>query len=151
LQLIVIKPLGYRLRKGSKVLYRGPAFLLCTDGRLAARVIIETYFQRWEIEVDFREEKTILGVGQAQVRAERSAQTAPALTVASYAMLLLAAGRAFTGARDARFRVPNGTPLRRISASPLSRWSINCAPRCGAAGWTSTVFCPPGIRRLLRK
>src|SRR3954469_19005463 len=31
LQLVVIAPLGYRLRKGSKVLYRQPAFLICTD------------------------------------------------------------------------------------------------------------------------
>jgi hypothetical protein len=37
LQLIVIKPLGYRLRKGSKVLYRQPAFLLCTDEKPDAR------------------------------------------------------------------------------------------------------------------
>ncbi|MGA9646736.1 MAG: transposase [Candidatus Korobacteraceae bacterium] len=110
LQLIVIQPLGYRLRKGSKVLYRQPAFLLCTDEKLEARVIIETYFQRWEIEVNFREEKTILGVGQAQVRAERSVQTAPALTVASYAMLLLAAGRAFTGACDALLPRPKWNP-----------------------------------------
>jgi hypothetical protein len=28
---VVIKPLGYRLRKGSKLLYRQPAFLICTD------------------------------------------------------------------------------------------------------------------------
>ena len=31
LLLVVIKPLGYRLRKGSKLLYRQPAFLICTD------------------------------------------------------------------------------------------------------------------------
>jgi len=110
LQLIVIKPLGYRLRKGSKLLYREPAFLICTDEKLDARIIIETYFQRWDIEVNFREEKTILGVGQAQVRAERSVETAPALTVASYAMLLIAAGRAFAGSRDALLPRPKWAP-----------------------------------------
>jgi hypothetical protein len=31
LQLIVIAPLAYRLRKGSRLLYRNPAFLICTD------------------------------------------------------------------------------------------------------------------------
>jgi hypothetical protein len=31
LQLVVVAPLGYRLRKGSKLLYRKPAFLICTD------------------------------------------------------------------------------------------------------------------------
>jgi hypothetical protein len=46
------------------------------DEKLEARVIMEAYFQRWESEVNFREEKTILDVDQAQVRAERSVQTA---------------------------------------------------------------------------
>jgi hypothetical protein len=31
LQVVVIKPLGYRLRNGSKLLYRQPALLICTD------------------------------------------------------------------------------------------------------------------------
>jgi hypothetical protein len=35
LQLVVIKPLGYRLRNGSKLLYRQPAFLVCTGPDLA--------------------------------------------------------------------------------------------------------------------
>jgi hypothetical protein len=67
LQLIVIAPLAYRLRKGSKLLYRHPAFLICTDSALDPRQIIEAYFQRWDIEVNFRDQKTLLGVGQAQV------------------------------------------------------------------------------------
>ncbi len=65
-QLIVIAPLAYRLR--SKLLYRHPAFLICTDSELDPCQIIEAYFQRWDIEVNFRDEKTLLGVGQAQVR-----------------------------------------------------------------------------------
>ncbi len=69
LQLIVIAPLAYRLRQGSKLLYRKPAFLLCTDENLDPQVVIETDVWRWDIEVNFREEKTLLGVGQAQVRA----------------------------------------------------------------------------------
>lgn len=95
LQLIVIAPLAYRLRKGSKLLYRDPAYLICTDPALDPRQIIEAYFQRWDIEVNFREEKTLLGVGQAQVRAQASVESAPALTVAAYAMLLISAQRAF--------------------------------------------------------
>lgn len=95
LQLIVIAPLAYRLRKGSKLLYRDPAFLICTDPALDPRQIIEAYFQRWDIEVNFRDEKTLLGVGQAQVRAPASVQSAPALTVAAYGMLLVAGQLAF--------------------------------------------------------
>lgn len=95
LQLIVIAPLAYRLRKGSKLLYRDPAYLICTDPLLDAQQIIETYFQRWDIEVNFRDEKTLLGVGQAQVRTVSSVESAPAFAVAAYRLLLVSAQRAF--------------------------------------------------------
>jgi hypothetical protein len=100
LQLIVIAPLAYRLRKGSKLLYRDPAYLICTDSKMDPRELIETYFQRWDIEVNFRDEKTLLGVGQAQVRNAESVEAAPALTVAAYAMLLVAAQHAFGNSSD---------------------------------------------------
>jgi hypothetical protein len=106
LQLIVIAALAYRLRKGSKLLYREPAFLICTDPDLEPREIIETYFQRWDIEVNFRDEKTLLGIGQAQVRDPSSVESAPALTVASYAMLLVSAKRAFGNSRNALIPQP---------------------------------------------
>jgi DDE superfamily endonuclease len=97
LQLVVIAPLSYRLRKHSKVLYRQPAFLICTDAELDLRVIVQGFVQRWDIEVNFREEKTLLGVGQAQVRNAQSVQAVPALQVASYALMLLSTVRAFKG------------------------------------------------------
>jgi DDE superfamily endonuclease len=100
LQLLIIAPLAYRPRKGSKLLYRDPAYLICTDTALDPRQIIEAYFQRWDIEVNFRDEKTLLGVGQAQVRAQASVESAPALTVAAYGMLLVSAQRAFGNSAD---------------------------------------------------
>jgi DDE superfamily endonuclease len=90
LQLVVIAPLGYRLRKNSKLLYRQPAFLICTDPQLDLRSLVQGFVQRWDIETNFRDEKTLLGVGQAQVRNAHSVEALPALQVASYAMLLLA-------------------------------------------------------------
>jgi hypothetical protein len=90
LQLVVIAPLGYRLRQGSKLLYRQPAFLICTDDQMDLAALLQGYVQRWDIEVNFREEKTLLGVGQAQVRHPDSVENVPALQVASYSMLLLA-------------------------------------------------------------
>jgi len=77
LQLVVIAPLGYRLRKNSKLLYRKPAFLICTDPELDVQAIVEGYIQRWDIEVNFREEKTRLGVGQAQAREPHSVESVP--------------------------------------------------------------------------
>ena len=95
LRLIAIAPLAYRPKKGSRLLYRKPAYLICTDPRQALQRIIQAYFWRWDIEVNFRDEKQLLGVGQAQVRNESSVEAAPALAVAAYAILLLAAAKAF--------------------------------------------------------
>ena len=93
LQLVVIRPLGYRLTKSSKMLYREPAYLICTDNELGIEKLLQSYLWRWEIEVNFREEKTMLGCGQAQVRNPESAERVPAFIVAIYAMLHLAARR----------------------------------------------------------
>jgi hypothetical protein len=95
LQLIIIRPLGYRLTKKSRVLYRDPAYLICTDPNLDIQGLLQAYLWRWEIEVNFRDEKTLLGCGQAQVRKPLSAASVPAFIVAIYAFLHLAAHRAF--------------------------------------------------------
>lgn len=95
LNLIVIAPLGYRLTKHSKMLYRKPAYLICTDPNVSIKDVIQAYVWRWGIEVNFRDEKTLLGLGQAQVRHEHSVENVPALAVAAYAMLLTAATKAY--------------------------------------------------------
>jgi hypothetical protein len=89
--IVVIRPLAYRLSKGSRLLYRNPAYLLCTDPGLSLETLVQAYVWRWEIELNFRDEKTVFGVGQAQVRNPLAAETVPALVVAAYAYLLLAA------------------------------------------------------------
>jgi hypothetical protein len=124
LQLIVIAPVAYRLRQGSKLLYRRPAFLLCTDPHLDPRVVIETYIQRWDIEVNFRDQKTLLGVGQAQIRHPQSVEAAPALSVAAYALLLLATERAFAHSRQPLLPRPKWRP-----AAPPARLSTQQAIR----------------------
>lgn len=90
LQLVVIRPLGYRLKKGGKILYRKPAYLICTDNNLAIDKLLQAYIWRWEIEVNFREEKTTNGCGDAQVRNEISSAKLPAFVVAMHAFLHLA-------------------------------------------------------------
>jgi hypothetical protein len=93
LRLIVIRPLGYRLTPQSRLLYRQPAYLICTDPGLPLQTVIQDYFWRWDIEVNHRDEKQLIGVGQAQVRSELSAELVPAFAVASYSMLLLASAQ----------------------------------------------------------
>ena len=87
LRVVVVAPLGYRLRKGSRMLYRQPAYLICTDPDLSLEELLQYYLWRWGIEVNFREEKAIVGTGEAQVRTAASNQHLPAVTVAAYAML----------------------------------------------------------------
>ncbi len=91
LRVVVIAPLGYRLRQGSRLLYRRPAFLICTDPDKPLEELIQQYLWRWGIEVNFRDEKTLLGTGEAQVRDPASNRLQPAVTVAAYALLWIAA------------------------------------------------------------
>jgi hypothetical protein len=114
-QLLVIAPLGYRPRAGSKLLYRQPAYLLCTDPKLSLRQLLQYYLWRWDIEVNFRDEKTVLGVGQAQVRTPESTGRVPATAVAAYGLLLAAAARAFPDQNDPRLFPP---PLWRSKTPP---------------------------------
>ena len=90
LRLVVIAPLHYRLSAGSRLLYRKPAYLICTDPEIPVDEILQAYLWRWGIETNFRDEKTILGTGQAQVRNPNSVKSIPQMMVASYSLLLLA-------------------------------------------------------------
>lgn len=95
LRLIVIAPIPYKLSKNSHWNYREPAYFLTTDLRTHIKLLVQACFDRWQIEVNHRDEKDILGVGQAQVRSELSIPRHPALAAASYSLLLLAALNAF--------------------------------------------------------
>jgi hypothetical protein len=103
LRLIIIKPAGYRLRKGSKLLYREPAYLICTSLDAAIEDLINAYLARWEVEVNFRDEKSGLGVGQAQVWNELSVERTPAFLVACYSAMLLTAMKVFGDQRNEAF------------------------------------------------
>lgn len=95
LRLVVIKPLRYRLNQRSRLLYRQPAFLLVTDPDMPLEDVVQRYVWRWEIELNFRDEKTLLGVGEPQVFHAQSVERVPQFQVALYGLLLLAARRAF--------------------------------------------------------
>jgi DDE superfamily endonuclease len=90
LLLVVIKPLGYRLRKGSKLLYRQPAFLICTDPELDLPILLQAYIDRWEIECNHRDEKSFIGVAQGQVWNPQAVVRLPQFQVAIYSLLMLA-------------------------------------------------------------
>ena len=95
LRVLVIKPLGYRLRHGSKLLYRDPAFLVCTDLNLPLKTLIQAYVYRWEIECNHRDEKSFVGVAQGHVRNPEAVDRLPQFQVAAYSLLLLASLQAY--------------------------------------------------------
>lgn len=103
LRLLVIAPTPYRKRKSGKLYYRQPAFLLTTDLKGQAHTLLQIYFDRWQIEVNHREEKDTLGVGQAQLWNEVSVPKQPVLAVASYSALLLSSLLAFGAERGAAY------------------------------------------------
>lgn len=90
LRLIVIAPLAYRPSAAHRLMYRQPAYLICTDPDIALKDILQAYLWRWDIEVNFRDEKSLLGIGEAKVRDANSVQTVPAAGVAAYGLLMLA-------------------------------------------------------------
>ncbi len=94
-QVVVIAPLRYKKRKSGPWLYTKPAYLVCTDADMPVEQLIQAYFWRWGIEVNFKEEKQLFGAGQAQVRHTSSVSSAPAVCIATYAALLLAGIRAY--------------------------------------------------------
>ena len=72
LRLIVIRPLRYRAH--GHMLYRQPAYLLVSDVNVRVAEALQAYIYRWEIEADQKEEKDLLGVGQAQVWSDVSVE-----------------------------------------------------------------------------
>ena len=118
MRLIVVAPVGYRTSKNGRKYYRRPAYLLTTDLTTPAAVLLQDYFDRWGIEVNHRDEKEILGVGQAQVWNEKSVSKVPALLVAMYSWLQLS-GLACYG------------PTRTVEYEPLPKWRRNAKrPSC---------------------
>jgi hypothetical protein len=148
-RIVVIAPLGYRLRKNGKLLYRQPAYLLCTDADLSVDRILQEYLWRWDIEVNFRDEKTLLGVSQAQLTQPEAVLRQPSSAVAAYALLLLAAHDVY-GHEQLPPSVPlpkwrRGEPPRRATTGLLlsqlrtELWA-SCLCRESLSHFTST--CP---------
>ena len=113
-RLLVVAPTGYRTSKNGRQYYRKPAYLLTTDLSAPAQQLLQDYFNRWGIEVNHRDEKEILGVGEAQVWNEKSVCKVPALLVSMYSWLQLAGLKCYGPARTQDYE-----PLPRSQASIL--------------------------------
>lgn len=109
LRLFVVAPTPYRKRQSAKRYYRRPAYLLTTDLHSRAKALLQIYFDRWQIEVNHRDEKDTVGVGQAQLWNPIAVPKQPVLVVAAYSALLLASLLAFGAERGAAY-------------APLPKW-----------------------------
>ena len=109
LRLFVLAPTPYRKTKEGQFYYRQKAYLLCDDNQLAAKELLQAYFDRWQIEINHRDEKSILGVGHAQVWADLSVPRLPAFMVATYSLMLLSILETYG-------------PRRTIDYEPLPKW-----------------------------
>lgn len=113
LRLFVIAPTPYRLSPGMPAYYRQPAYLLVTECDHDARTILQCYFDRWQIEVNHRDEKQHIGVADAQIWNDKSVDRQPALMVAAYSFLLLASLNAFGPLRTEHYMQPPAWQRRR--------------------------------------
>lgn len=119
LRLIVIAPVPYKLSSHSRTHYRDPAYLLTTDLKTSSKKLLQRYFDRWQIEVNHRDEKTLLAVGNSQVWSSLSVPRQPAFTVACYSLLLLASLNSCGPGRSAAF-----APLPKWRKSKPNRASL---------------------------
>jgi hypothetical protein len=103
LRLMVLAPTAYRKSHSKRLYYRDPAYLFTTDLHSSPKQLLQIYFDRWQIEVNHREEKDTLGVGQAQLWNVTSVPKQPVLAVAAYSALLLASLLAFGADRGAAY------------------------------------------------
>lgn len=106
LRLLVIAPTPYKLSPGMKSYYREPAFLLCTDHDTQTEELLQCYVDRWQIEVNHRDEKQHIGITDAQVWNDSSVDRLPAFLVCSYAILMLASLQAYGPRRTVEYLTP---------------------------------------------
>lgn len=143
-QIVVIAPLRYRKRKNGPWKYTQPAYLVCTDAHMPVEELIQSYFWRWGIEVNFKEEKQLFGAGQAQLRNAQSVASAPAVCIATYAALLLAGIRAY----GFHSRPPSVEPPKwyarkntaRVTASDLIKQMHQEMMLCAAGNFSPLAF-----------
>ena len=118
LRLLIVAPIPYHVPGRKRNYYRDPAYLLTTDLEGTPAELLQAYFDRWQIEVNHREEKDTLGIGQAQLRSAFSVPRQPAFAVAAYSALMLAGLIAFG-------------PERSSQLQPLPKWRRNAKrPSC---------------------
>jgi DDE superfamily endonuclease len=145
LRLFVIAPQPYKAPSGRA--YRDPAYLLTDDLETPTPLLIQIYFDRWQIEVNHREEKSFIGVGDAQLWSELGASRHPTFQIACYSLILLAGILEFGTTRNEfytllpKWRKPSARPsiLDLLTNIRLDLCNETCAS-LGISPFSSQTF-----------
>lgn len=111
LRLIILAPLPYV--RGGKKNYRDPAYLFTNDLNTPVEILLQSYLDRVQIEYNFRDEKSVIGVAEAQVRNDRSVTKEPAFTVAVYSLLQLASLKTTVSSTQYNIAIPEWQNARK--------------------------------------
>jgi len=107
LRLLVVAPTPYKPSPGmQRCYYRQPAYILVTDHESPVNELLQCYCDRWQIEVNHRDEKQYMGIADAQVWNDESVDRLPAFLVCTYAILMLATLKVYGPERTAEYQTP---------------------------------------------
>ncbi|RRR70457.1 MAG: hypothetical protein EI684_13320 [Candidatus Viridilinea halotolerans] len=121
-RIIVVQPLEPLHDKANKrrLYFTHPGYIVCTDPELDIATVLQAYIHRWEIEVGFREQKTTLGMGQAQTRTPKACSGIIRFQSYCYAILLLAGHAAhITVPPRPKWQKQNTNNTRRVTTGEL--------------------------------
>ena len=115
LRIIIVAPVYYI--RGCVRGHRDPMFLVTTDLKTPIEKLLEHYIWRWEIELNFKDEKSVFGINEPQVwNADAVEKRSPFIALV-YSMFMLACHRTFQENNPityAKWRNPE--KIRRASA-----------------------------------
>jgi hypothetical protein len=92
-RVLVLRPLSPNHHKRQRLYFTHPGYIISSDPALGDAAILQAYINRWEIEVGFREQKTVLGLGEAQTRTAAACRSVVMFRAFCYALLLLGASQ----------------------------------------------------------
>lgn len=93
LRLVMVAPVYYR--KGKVEGHREPLFLLTTDLEATVAELLKYYVWRWEIELNFKDEKSLFGIREPQNWKPAALKSRTPLLALTYSLFLFASTRHF--------------------------------------------------------
>lgn len=115
LRLIIVAPVYYV--RGAVKGHSAPLFLVTTDLTTPVGELLEHYIWRWEIELNFKDEKSVFGINEPQVWNEDAVELRSPFMVLVYSLFMLACRRTFQESNPVAYaKWRNPEKIRRASA-----------------------------------